>query len=121
MFKIDTAGKETVLYRFSDQADGAFSYGDLVIDKEGNLYGTTYVRGTYEHSGSVFKISGTGKETVLYYFTPQGTDGAYPWAGLVEDGKGNFYGTTTEGGDLNCNAPYGCGTVFKLTLDFDGK
>jgi hypothetical protein len=42
---------------------------------------------------------------------------------LIQDGKGNFYGTTYYGGDLNCfNGSYeGCGTVFKLTLDFDGK
>jgi len=69
----------------------------------------------------VFKISSTGKETVLHNFN--WTDGALPLTGLIQDGKGNFYGTTYYGGDLNCfNGSYeGCGTVFKLTLDFDGK
>ncbi len=122
VYKIGTTGKETVLHRFSDQADGAFPfYADLVMDKEGNLYGTTYSSEPTNTAGSVFKVSSTGKETVLYYFTPQGTDGAYPLAGVIQDGKGNLYGTTTSGGNLSCNPPYGCGTVFKLIPHFDSK
>jgi uncharacterized repeat protein (TIGR03803 family) len=93
-------------------------YMDPVRDKKGNLYGTTYLGGTY-NVGRVFKVSSTGKGTILHNF--KGPDGAYPWAGLVEDGEGNFYGTTTTGGDLNCQAPYGCGTVFKLIPHFDSK
>ena len=44
-----------------------------------------------------------------------GTNGAHPYAALVQGSDGNFYGTTTAGGDLACNAPYGCGTIFKMT------
>lgn len=51
--------------------------------------------------------------SVLYQFTG-GTDGRSPHAGLLQDSAGNLYGTTFLGGDLNCNPPYGCGTVFKL-------
>lgn len=54
-----------------------------------------------------FQRRHVGHETVLYSFS--GTDGAYPYAGLVRDAKGNFYGTTLEGG------AFGWGTVFKLT------
>jgi uncharacterized repeat protein (TIGR03803 family) len=51
---------------------------------------------------------------VLYSFTG-GTDGAtFEGGGLVRDASGNLYGTTGFGGDLNCNAPYGCGTVYKV-------
>jgi uncharacterized repeat protein (TIGR03803 family) len=65
----------------------------------------------------VFKLDQNGNETVLHTFS--GADGAHPYAGLITDAAGNFYGTTDSGGDLNCNAPYGCGTVFKLGKNGD--
>jgi uncharacterized repeat protein (TIGR03803 family) len=46
--------------------------------------------------------------TVLYNFQG-GTDGDFPFAGLVRDAGGNLYGTTTEGGTSNF------GTVFKVS------
>ena len=51
--------------------------------------------------------------TVLYSFTG-GADGAYPYAGLLQDKACNLYGTTAHGNVLTCDAPLGCGTVFKL-------
>ena len=56
--------------------------------------------------------------TTLYSFCSQSgcPDGAYPYAGLVQGTDGNFYGTTYQGGtSAACPAPYGCGTVFKIT------
>jgi hypothetical protein len=50
---------------------------------------------------------------VLYRF--HGKDGAFPPAGLIREAAGNLYGTNTLGGDLECQAPAGCGVVFKLT------
>jgi uncharacterized repeat protein (TIGR03803 family) len=47
-------------------------------------------------------------ESILYSFTDLGSDGAYPVAGLVFDGMGNLYGTTTSGGNNG-------GTIFQLT------
>src|SRR5258708_2071366 len=47
-------------------------------------------------------------EDVLYSFTLTGSDGAYPIGGLVFDGEGNLYGTTSYGGS------HLAGTVFKL-------
>ena len=50
---------------------------------------------------------------VLYNFTG-GQDGAHPYAGVTMDAAGNFYGTANVGGDLTCNPPHGCGTVYEL-------
>ncbi|MBZ5571930.1 MAG: hypothetical protein LAO09_08630 [Acidobacteriia bacterium] len=55
-------------------------------------------------------ITSGGALTTLHSFT----DGS-PAAGLVQATDGNFYGTTMDGGDLSCDAPYGCGTIFKIT------
>ena len=120
VFKIDATGMEAVLYRFTGGKDGAFpQFGNLVRDPAGNLYGMTFSGGLLANDcitlgcGVVFKVDPTGKETVLYRFTG-GRDGAGPQASVVRDSAGNFYGTTQGGGDLACDAPYGCGTVFKL-------
>ena len=51
--------------------------------------------------------------TTLYSFTG-GSDGGWPEAGVVQDTAGNLYGTTEEGGNLNCSAPYGCGVVYEV-------
>lgn len=65
-------------------------------DSKGNLYGTTVDGGAFGH-GTVFKLSASGQQTVLYTFRG-GADGARPAAALIRDGSGNFYGTTSEGG-----------------------
>ena len=61
--------------------------------------------------GTVFKITLGGTLTTPLRF--DGSDGAYPYAGLVQASDGNFYGNTLEGGNLNCNSPYGCGQSSK--------
>jgi len=113
VFKLDTTGKETVLHSFSGAGgDGAFPFGGVVSDGQGNLYGTTEAGGT-SNCGTVFKLDTTGKETVLYSFAGMGGDGRSPWAGVVRDGQGNLYGTTVGGGVSDL------GTVFKV--DTTGK
>jgi uncharacterized repeat protein (TIGR03803 family) len=106
------AQRETVLYSFTGSPDGAGPYAGLVFDKKGNLYGTTKYGGTASY-GTVFKVTTSGKETVLYSFTGE-SDGAYPYAGLVFDAKGNLYGTTFNGGGGYSYCDLGCGTVFKV-------
>jgi uncharacterized repeat protein (TIGR03803 family) len=113
VFKLNSAGVETVLHTFTGGADGANPEGFLVSDKTGNLYGTTTAGGAY-NAGTVFEVTAAGVETVLYSFTGA-TDGSDPEAGLAMDAAGNLYGTTIAGG------ANGNGTVFKLTLVKTGK
>lgn len=118
VFKVDKKGHETVLHSFAGGADGAFPNA-LIRDSDGNLYGTASEggggSGCYYGAGCglVFKLDPAEKMTVLYTF-PGGADGGTPWAGLVRDSVGNLYGGTWSGGDMSCNPPYGCGTIFKL-------
>jgi uncharacterized repeat protein (TIGR03803 family) len=109
IFKLDSTGKETVLYSFAGTPDGADPYGGLVRDAAGNLYGTTIFGGTAGGFGTVFKLDPSGKLTLLHSFagTPDGED---PYGGLVLDTAGNLYGTTRYGGKAG-----GFGTVFKVT------
>lgn len=76
VFKLDTADKETVLYSFKGGSDGANPVAGLIADLSGNLYGTTEGGGS-SGVGTVFRLSKSGKEKVLYSFTG-GTDGCYP-------------------------------------------
>lgn len=106
------------LYAFKDQPDGALPYGGVVFDKQGNLYGTTYYAGVND-LGTVYKLmhsNGHWVESVLYSFKG-GSDGASPISGLVADGSGNFYGTTSDGGASSCS----CGVIFKMTRGSGGK
>ena len=112
IFKFDTTGNETVLYSFTGFADGGRPQAGLVLDPAGNLYGTTFSGGA-SGFGTVFKLDTSGHETVQHSFSATGGDGAYPYAGLVADTKGNLYGTTFGGG------VYGAGTVFKVALNGD--
>jgi uncharacterized repeat protein (TIGR03803 family) len=104
-------------------SDGQYpTIGPLVHDAAGNLYGTTISGGEKGSNcnggtcGVVFKLDTSGTETVLHTFTG-GSDGAFPDGGLVMDAAGKLYGTTGQGGDLNCafNGIKGCGVVFKIT------
>jgi uncharacterized repeat protein (TIGR03803 family) len=108
VFKLSTSGQETVLHDFTGGTDGANPEASLIMDKSGNLYGTTYSGGVSK-AGTVFMVTRGGKEKVLHSFAG-GADGASPVAGLTMDNAGNLYGTTTAGGSS------GNGTVFKLAV-----
>jgi uncharacterized repeat protein (TIGR03803 family) len=105
VFKLNTAGQETVLYTFTGGADGGYPYAGVVLDGAGNLYGTTYGGGA-SGAGVVYVVSPAGKETVLHSFTG-GADGGQPYAGVIFGGA-SLYGTTSNGGG------YGKGVVYKM-------
>ena len=116
VFKLDAKRKLSVLYTFTGGSDGSYP-GTLIMDKAGNLYGTTLGGGSgsgcyYQSCGTVFQLDSKGKKTILHSFS--GSDGELP-NGLVEDEDGNFYGTTFGGGGGGCANDGGCGTAFKLT------
>jgi uncharacterized repeat protein (TIGR03803 family) len=112
-YGVQSDGKGRVLHTFTDHADGAYCYGGLVRDATGNLYGAASGGGVSVIYGNVFKLSPGGQETVLYNFRGR-TDGGSPFGTLTMDTAGDLYGTTYRGGDLTCNAPYGCGVVFEI-------
>lgn len=108
--------------------NGRAPFQGVIIDKRGNLYGTTFFGGASAYCytqtqlgcGEVFELSpaqnGTWKETILYSFCQSGNcpDGSAPWSGLVMDKSGALYGTTNAGGLL-------LGVVFKLTPTSSGS
>jgi uncharacterized repeat protein (TIGR03803 family) len=101
--------QETPLHSFTGKPDGASpEFGTLVRDGTGNLYGTTTNGGAFGY-GSVFSVSPTGAEKVIYSFAGD-PDGKYPHEGVILGGAGNLYGTTFDGG------AFGYGTVFKLAM-----
>lgn len=112
VFKLSPKGKLTLLHSFAGMPDGQNPYARLIRDPAGNFYGTTFYGGTFGY-GTVFKLNPTGKLTIMHSFNPS-PDGSHPIAGLILDKAGNLYGTTSDGGDLNCGFS-GCGTVFKIT------
>jgi uncharacterized repeat protein (TIGR03803 family)/probable HAF family extracellular repeat protein len=111
VFKITSAGAETVLYSFGTvKGGGANPRARLIQGSDGYFYGTTS-QGGENNTGMVFKINALGSSGgTLYSFAPSGSgDGATPLADLMQDSNGNLYGTTSEGG------AYNRGTVFKIT------
>ena len=102
---------DSVLHIFGGGTDGSLPYRSvLVFDNAGNLYGTTSLGGSSNY-GTVFQLTPSGSgwtENILYNFQ-DGSDGGYPYAGLIFDQSGNLYGATTDGGTG------GGGTVFELS------
>jgi uncharacterized repeat protein (TIGR03803 family) len=113
---------ERILYSFTGGTDGATPVSRLVLDAQGNLYGTNESDGDatctsmYGYCGTVFELSpgpnGTWTETTLVEFT--GSNGREPMGGLTFDGAGNLYGTTVFGG------ANGWGQVFELSPNGNG-
>jgi uncharacterized repeat protein (TIGR03803 family) len=119
VFKITASGTLTTLYSFCSQSgctDGAGLLAGLVQGSDGNFYGTTF-NGGANGGGTVFQITPSGTLTTLYSFCSQSgcTDGANPYAGLVQGSDGNFYGTTYDGGANSGPNGTGFGTVFQIT------
>ena len=109
VFSITAGGRLTTLHSF-DKTDGYYPQAAVVQGTDGNFYGTTRYGGT-NNKGTIFKITPSGPLTTLHNFCsePNCTDGSFPYAGLVQDTNGTFYGATSPGGANNG------GTVFSLS------
>lgn len=121
VFVINSSGNGHVLHNFKGgPADGSYPRAGLV-DVNGMFYGTTTSGGNgrckgcgnHGHYGTVFRISRSGRERVIYKFKGYPSDGADPEGELLYV-KGVLYGTTESGG-ANCAVSHGCGTIFSIT------
>ncbi|HTS16748.1 MAG TPA: choice-of-anchor tandem repeat GloVer-containing protein [Verrucomicrobiae bacterium] len=109
VFRITSGGILTNLWSFSGCSDGAAPYAGLTPGTGGSFYGTTAGSGSGpSSSGTVFQIASTGGLEVLHMFG--GSDGANPYATIVQGTDGNLYGTAYQGGTN------GYGTVFRLSV-----
>src|SRR5882672_597582 len=109
---------EKILHTFTG-SDGSGPQEGMVLDSQGNLFGTTAFGGALGCCGTAFELSpgsnGTWTEKVIYDFTLAGFfQGFLPWGALVFDSKGNLYGTTLSGGASSQ------GTVFQLVPGANG-
>jgi len=121
VFKISSTGALVTLHTFNGNDGNTPSA--LILATDGNLYGTTLMGGANCSRGpglcgTVFRITPSGTLTTLYTFCAQAncTDGFFPAAALVQGNDGNLYGTTEHGGTPGQCSPYGCGTLFRITL-----
>ena len=100
--KVGGGWTKTTLHWFTGNSDGGQPTGALVLDGDGNLYGTAQNGGVVGCGGTcgvIFKLSpasGPWTESTIYSFT--GGSGGFEPSGLVRDSNGNLYGTTGSGG-----------------------
>ncbi|HEX4079383.1 MAG TPA: choice-of-anchor tandem repeat GloVer-containing protein [Rhizomicrobium sp.] len=126
--------KYSVIYTFKGNILGEAPVGGLILDEAGNLYGTAQIGGRVLGCGIVYELSpnakGEWKKTDLHAFTHPDAphyDGCTPSSYLVFDQTGNLYGTTQLGGGNEYDGQecgetnWGCGTVFKLAPQENGK
>lgn len=113
IFKIGDTGTESVVDSFcvTGCSGGSFPNSKVILDGEGNFYGTTNAGGDFDCGsrtgcGTVFKFDANGTETVLQTF--EGSNGAVPSGGVIRDNSDNLYGLTIFGG------AYGYGVLFAI-------
>jgi uncharacterized repeat protein (TIGR03803 family) len=95
-------GKETVVYAFGNDTDGANPHGSLFLAPNGLLYGTTESGGSAER-GTFFDFNmTTNTDTVLYDFIVD-TMGGFPYGNVIQATNGLLYGLTGYGTIFNYN------------------
>lgn len=107
VFQLTPSGAMKTLWSFANKDDGAFPNSGLTLGTDGSLYGTTSVGGSIGY-GTIFKITSAGVFTTLHAFNGN-TEGDQPESPPIQGPDGNYYGTTSDGG----NAVFG--TVYKMT------
>ena len=120
IFRVATNGTLTTLVSFAN-TNGADPEGALTLGNDGSFYGTTWGGGNTNLNsgfgvGTIFRVTTNGTLTTLYSFGG-GSDGGNSYAGLTLGDDGNFYGTTSGGGNTNLNNGLGVGTIFRVTTN----
>jgi len=114
--RVSCPWNETVIYNFFQSGVGLGDpWAGVIFDRSGNIYGTTTQGGTggcpNPGCGAVYELIPSGASwtaVVLYSFTGH-SDGAVPYAGLVQDPAGNLYGVSYYSGFFQ-----GYGAIFEL-------
>ncbi len=116
IIKMTPTGSESLFYNIGNNGLNGIEPGaPLVQGTDGSFYGTTRSGGSNDE-GVVFKLTLGGSYTPIYTFPPVSTtNGANPYAGLVQGSDGNFYGTTRFGGIGGTSENHGNGVIFKVT------
>ena len=111
----------TTIYAFPG-ATGPYYPEALVMDTAGNLYGANNGGRLTNVYGEIYKLSPNGQGgwtySTIYQF--HGSDGRFPQGSLLFDSAGNLYGTTNQGGQCATDS-MGCGLVYELSPQSDGK
>ena len=120
VFKISRDGRLATLHSFAGYpVEGGGPGAGLVLANDGNFYGTTSYGGKSGSCrlgcGTVYRITSAGTLTTLHSFDV--LEGSTPLGRLLQATDGNLYGANSNGGDLSCNNPNGCGTLFRLASD----
>ncbi len=119
VFELKRVGKswqESDIFDFVGGGNGGQPMAGVILDSNGDLYGTGAEGGNDWGIAFELKYSkGQWTEVILHNFCDRNNcaDGADPQASLVFDKAGDLYGTA-QGGGTGCTFP-GCGVVFKLT------
>lgn len=121
VFKLDSAGHETVLFSFPGGNEGEVPRAGVIQDHAGDLYGTTVGSPDLEDFGTAYKVDTSGEQTVLHVFT-NGADGGHPFGKLVMDSSGNLYGTANSGGAFHKGVIFKIDTAgnYSVLLSFSG-
>jgi uncharacterized repeat protein (TIGR03803 family) len=123
VFKITTGGKLTTLHTFCSEGspclDGAEPNAGLLLNENGDFYGTT-INGGANNDGTVFEISPLGTLSTLHSFDM--TDGAEPEVALIQARNAILYGTTSGGRTGQAGTIFQIDTagVFTSLHSFDG-
>jgi uncharacterized repeat protein (TIGR03803 family) len=114
------SGTFRIIHNFTGGKDGGIPYAGLIIDQNGNLYGTAFLggRGTCPPQnigcGTVFEMTPSASAwtfKTIYAFLGN-NDGSGPYAPVAFGPDGSLYGTTNQGGDQSCAS--GCGVIFRV-------
>jgi uncharacterized repeat protein (TIGR03803 family) len=124
--------QETILFSFANSGSGGAPTGNLLLDGNGNIFGTDVLGGTNiecsDNTGGLFGCglvfelspSSAGWQESIPFVLNSARMGEVPEGGVTADTAGNLYGVTSLGGNLSDCGGVGCGTVFRLSPTVSG-